>query len=222
MTENRVVIVDYGMGNLKSVENASVFLGVKTKVTDSKDIIKKAKKIIFPGVGHFAKAVSELKKRGILTLLRDRIKDGVPFLGICLGMQLLLEKSEEAPGIKGLGVVEGSVKRFNVKGLIVPHMGWNQIKFPAGDKKKNESCQSLPRERYKANLFKGVKDRSFFYFAHSYYCEVKEKQTALTYTDYGIEFVSSLNKNNIWGVQFHPEKSQKLGLKVFSNFLNLC
>jgi glutamine amidotransferase len=206
-----IVIVDYGMGNLKSVANASVFLGTKVKVSDSKNVIKKAKKIIFPGVGNFAQAIKELKKRGILNVLKEKIKDGTPFLGICLGMQLLLEGSEEAPGTKGLGVIKGKVKKFKSKNLVVPHMGWNQIKI------KNQ------KPKIKNNkLFKGVKDDSFFYFAHSYYCQPKNKEVILSTTDYGVEFASSLYKDNIWAVQFHPEKSQKLGLKVFNNFLTLC
>ncbi len=199
-----IVIVDYGMGNLKSVANASVFLGAKVKVSDSSNVIKKAKKIIFPGVGNFAQAVKELKRRKIFALLKEQIKKGIPFLGICLGMQLLLDESEEAPGIKGLGVVSGKVKKFKAKNLIIPHMGWNQVKA------KNNK------------LFKGVKNNSFFYFAHSYYCQPKDKKVILATTTYGEDFASALYKDNIWAVQFHPEKSQRLGLKVFSNFLKLC
>ena len=206
-----IVIVDYGMGNLSSVANAAIFLGKKVKVTDSKGVISKAKKIIFPGVGNFAQAVKELKKRKIFGVLREKIDSGTPFLGICLGMQLLLQGSEEAPRVKGLGAIEGKVKKFRVKKLIVPHMGWNQIKM------KNEKLKIK-----NVNIFKGIKNKEFFYFAHSYYCEPKEKNVILTTTSYGVEFASSLCKENIWAVQFHPEKSQKLGLKVFNNFLDLC
>jgi imidazole glycerol phosphate synthase glutamine amidotransferase subunit len=174
------------------------------KVSGSAATIAKASRIIFPGVGNFSKAMSELKKRKILHTLKEKIGDGTPFLGICLGMQLLLETSQEAPGIKGLGVIKGKVKKFSSKNLIVPHMGWNQVKA-----KKNK-------------LFKGVSNNSFFYFAHSYYCEPKDKKVILSTTNYGLEFASSLYKDNVWAVQFHPEKSQQLGLKVFSNFLKLC
>lgn len=199
-----ITIVDYGMGNLGSVQKAVESLGKRAKVTSSPILIKKAEKIIFPGVGHFGKAVSELKKRKIYSVLKEKIDTGTPFLGICLGMHLLLEESEEAPGVGGLGVIKGGVKLFKSKKLIVPHMGWNQIKIKS-----------------KKDLFKGVKDNGYFYFAHSYYCKPKESVTLST-TNYGLDFTSSLHKKNVWAVQFHPEKSQAQGLKVLSNFLKLC
>lgn len=206
-----IVIVDNGMGNIQSVQNASVLLGKRIKISSLPGDIKKAEKIIFPGVGHFGKAMGELKKRRILNVLKGVIKDGVPFLGICLGMQLLLDKSQEAPGIKGLGVIKGEVKKFKVKGLIVPHMGWNQIKLNKTEDNSEDNA-----------LFNKIQNNSFFYFAHSYYCIPENKGVALTFTNYGIDFVSSFRSKNIWAVQFHPEKSQKLGLKVFNNFLNLA
>jgi len=177
-------------------------------VSSSPSIIKKAKKIIFPGVGHFGRAVKELKKRKLFNLLKKRIAEGVPFLGICLGMQLLLEKSQEAPGVRGLGVIRGEVKKITDKNLIVPHMGWNQIKI-----------KSLKGKTKNGNIFKGIKDGSYFYFAHSYYCKPKESKVILAATSYGSKFASALHKDNVWAVQFHPEKSQELGLKVFNNFL---
>jgi len=206
-----IVVIDYGMGNLRSVQKAGEHLGKKLQVTDSPVTIKKAKKIIFPGVGNFRQAVKELKKRKIFGILINRINEGVPFLGICLGMQLLLCESEEAPGIKGLGVLKGKVKKFNEKKIIVPHMGWNQIKI---------TNQKLKIKNDK--LFKGITNGSYFYFAHSYYCDMAEKDAILANTEYGINFASACCKKNIWGVQFHPEKSQKLGLKLFNNFLTLC
>ncbi|MFH1519282.1 MAG: imidazole glycerol phosphate synthase subunit HisH [Candidatus Omnitrophota bacterium] len=208
-----IAMVDYGMGNLKSVENSALFLGKMVKVSSSPAIINKAKKIIFPGVGHFGRAVKELKKRKLFDLLRKRIAEGVPFLGICLGMQLLLEKSQEAPGIKGLGVIRGQVRKFVDKKLIVPHMGWNQVEIKGKGRRADKTGEGL---------FRGIKDGSFFYFAHSYYCQPKESSVILSTTTYGSEFASSLHKENIWAVQFHPEKSQKLGLKVFNNFLKIC
>ncbi|MDD5195321.1 MAG: imidazole glycerol phosphate synthase subunit HisH [Candidatus Omnitrophica bacterium] len=203
-----IVIVDYGMSNLRSVEKAVRFLGKTVRVSDSAQVLRKAKKIIFPGVGHFGKAVGELKKRNIFNLLKERIGAGVPFFGICLGMQLLFRDSEEAPGIKGLDVVGGVVKNFKLKNLIVPHMGWNQV----------QTTDHRPKTK---DLFKGVSDNSFFYFAHSYYCAPSDKKVILTTTHYGLNFVSSLRKDNVWGVQFHPEKSQSLGLKVLNNFFEL-
>lgn len=205
-----IAVIDYGMGNLRNVQKAGEYLGRKLFVTDSPAAIKKAKKIIFPGVGNFRQAVKELKKRKIFDVLVDRINKGVPFLGICLGMQLLLDGSEEAPGVKGLGVIKGKVKKFNDKKVIVPHMGWNQA-----------YCAERAVESEK-KLFKGIPDGSYFYFANSYYCDITEKAAVLAVTKYDINFASACRKENIWGVQFHPEKSQKTGLKLFSNFLTLC
>ncbi|MCF7872769.1 MAG: imidazole glycerol phosphate synthase subunit HisH [Candidatus Omnitrophica bacterium] len=205
------VIVDYGMGNLESVKNAVSFLGKKVIITSSSEDLLIAQKIIFPGVGHFGKAVTELRKRGLIEVLKEKIDQGVPFLGICLGMQLLFEKSSEAEGVAGLGVIEGQVVKFSNKNLIVPHMGWNQIRKVQSPKSKVQSQNK--------GLFEGIEDKSFFYFAHSYFCQPYEQVTLAT-TDYGQEFASVVEKKNIWGIQFHPEKSQAKGLKVLDNFLN--
>lgn len=207
------VIVDYGMGNLESVKNAASFLNKKTIITSSPKDLLIAEKIIFPGVGHFGKAVAELKKRGLIEVLKERIDQGVPFLGICLGMQLLFEKSSEAEGMTGLGVIKGQVVKFDSTNLIVPHMGWNQISKVQSSKSKVQSQDK------KMDLFAGIEDESFFYFAHSYFCQPYEQVTLAT-TDYGQEFASVVGKKNIWGIQFHPEKSQAKGLKVLDNFLN--
>jgi imidazole glycerol phosphate synthase glutamine amidotransferase subunit len=206
-----IVIIDYGMGNLESVKNAVLFLGKKAVVTASPEGLKSAKKIIFPGVGHFAQAVKQLESRRLIDPLKEKIKEGVPFLGICLGMHLLFEKSSEAQGVSGLGVIKGKVSRFDDNGLIVPHMGWNQIRKVTSQKSQVTSKESM-------GLFEGIEDGSYFYFAHSYFCQPCER-VALATTDYGQEFVSALGKKNIWGIQFHPEKSQKNGLKVLENFL---
>lgn len=206
-----IAVVDYGMGNLKSVQNAALVLGKRVVVTDSKATLKKAKKIIFPGVGHFGQAIYELKKRSLFAVLKGKIKEGVPFLGICVGMQVLFSQSQEAKGVKGLDVIKGEIKKFKAKNLIIPHMGWNQVRI--------RDCGL----RNKGNLlFKGLADRSFFYFVHSYYCVPKDSRVVLSTTGYGVEFASSIHKDNIWAVQFHAEKSQKSGLKLFNNFLELC
>jgi imidazole glycerol phosphate synthase glutamine amidotransferase subunit len=209
-----IVIIDYGMGNLESVKNAVLFLGKKAVVTASPEGLKSAKKIIFPGVGHFAQAVKQLESRRLVDPLKEKIKEGIPFLGICLGMHLLFEKSSEAQGVSGLGVIKGKVSRFDDNGLIVPHMGWNQIKKVQSPKSKVQSQDEM------VDLFEGIEDGSYFYFAHSYFCQPCERAVLAT-TDYGQEFVSALGKKNIWGIQFHPEKSQKNGLKVLENFLKI-
>ncbi len=206
-----IVVIDYGMGNLKSVENAARILGKKVKVTSKPEVVKKAKKIIFPGVGHFARTIKELKKRKIFEVLKEKIKEGTPYLGICVGMQVLFEQSKEAPAVKGLGLIKGLVKGFEGKDLIVPHMGWNQVEF-------SKAYNVVSGKK----LFKGIKDKSFFYFVHSYYCEPKDKSIVLTKTKYGADFASSIYQDNIWALQFHAEKSQKYGLRVFNNFLKLC
>lgn len=206
-----IVIVDYGMGNLKSVQNAVSVLGHAACISDSAALVAKADKIIFPGVGHFGRAMRELKKRNLITILKSKIGEGVPFLGICLGMQILFDESQEAPGLKGFGIISGKVRRFSSKKLIIPHMGWNQIKI-----------QDAKRQTQNDKLLKGIKDGSYFYFVHSYYCQPKDKGIILTTTHYGIDFASSIHKDNVWAVQFHAEKSQQAGLALFNNFLKYC
>lgn len=199
-----ITIIDYGMGNLASVKNAFLLLKGKTTVVSSPDGLKKAGKVVLPGVGSFAKAIYQLKKRNLLNPLKEKIKEGIPFLGICLGMQLLFEKSSEAEAVEGLGILKGEVLKFNQKDLIVPHMGWNQVK-------KNKTQDK--------ELFSGIDDNSYFYFAHSYFCFPHEQDIIASCTSYGQDFVSAVSKKNIWAVQFHPEKSCQSGLKLLDNFL---
>lgn len=203
-----IAIIDYGMGNLRSVSKALEEVGAKVKVTSSASDIRKASKVVFPGVGSFADGMTELSKRGLVTPIKESIKDKKPFLGICLGLHLLFEKSEEAPGAKGLYILKGQVKKlptFNgSKKLKIPHIGWNQIK--------------LTKEGKKSSLFKDIKDNSFVYFVHSYYAQPKDASIVSTCTDYGISFCTSLVKDNIYATQFHPEKSQRVGLKILENF----
>lgn len=199
-----IVIVDYGIGNLASVAKAIEFLKKPCKFTDSLVEIKKAEKIILPGVGHFGQAVKELKKRKLFDAIKARIKDNIPFLGICVGMQLLFESSQEAKGLKGLGVIKGEVKKFDHKKIIVPHMGWNKLEFKQQD----------------SGLFNNIPKNAYVYFANSYYCSPEDKSVILATTNYGINFTSAIyNNKNLWAVQFHPEKSQSLGLKILNNFL---
>ncbi|MCX5665963.1 MAG: imidazole glycerol phosphate synthase subunit HisH [Candidatus Omnitrophica bacterium] len=198
-----IVVIDYGMGNLHSVRKALEVVGAGAKVSSSAKDILRADKIVFPGVGSFGEAMKELKKRKLVQPIKDAIAEGKPFLGLCLGLQLLFERSEEAPGVKGLGVLKGEVKRFKLKGLKVPHMGWNSIKNKRSD------------------IFDKVPDNSYMYFVHSYYVKPKDKKVVLSTTSYGIDFASGVCKDNVYAFQFHPEKSQALGLKILKNFVEL-
>ena len=204
-----IVIIDYGMGNLRSVQKAFEVTGARAQVTDRPSDIRKADKIVFPGVGAFGAAMRELKRRKLIRPIKEAIGAGKHFLGLCLGMQLLFETSEEAPGVKGLGVLKGRVRRFNFKSrrLKVPHMGWNNIAY------------SLPLTAH--SILRGVPDGSYVYFVHSYYVEPKERDIVLATTDYGGRFVSGICRDNIYGLQFHPEKSQEVGLRIVKNFAGL-
>ena len=197
------MVIDYGMGNLRSVAKAVEKSGYSVKVSGEYLDIKRAKKIILPGVGAFGKAMENLKRQGILDVIKEKLKEGTPYLGICLGLQLLFEWSEEG-NTKGMGVIKGVVKRFpNLPSLKIPHMGWNQVKL----RMEGE------------DLFDGIPDNSYFYFIHSYYVIPVEKKIIATTTFYGVEFVSSIKKGNLFACQFHPEKSGKIGLKLLENFL---
>ncbi len=200
-----ITIINYGMGNLGSIKNMMKKIGVDSIITNRKDDIATADKLILPGVGAFDKAMVNLEKLGLITLLNKKVlEDKVPILGICLGMQLLAKTSEE--GIKkGLGWIDGNVLKFNLdKTLKVPHMGWNRV-YP-----KKESV-----------LFKNMYPEPRFYFVHTYYFKCNNKEDILATTVYGGEFVSAVNKENIFGVQFHPEKSHKFGMKLLENFAKL-
>lgn len=206
-----ITVIDYRMGNLKSVSKALETVGAEVKVSNNpKDVIE-ADAIVLPGVGAFSRAMENLLELGILPSIFKAIKDGKPFLGICLGLQLLFTESEEYGIHKGLDVVKGKVKKFDPNtNLKIPHMGWNQV----GLKKAKDSAQSAQR----TDLFKDIPDNSYFYFVHAYYVEPEDKEIVIGTTEYGKDFVSVINKDNIWGVQFHPEKSASLGLKILENF----
>jgi glutamine amidotransferase len=203
-----IAVIDYGMGNLRSVEKALEISGARTRVTDRPSDLERAEKIVFPGVGAFGEAMRELKRLRLIGPIRNAIARGKPFLGLCLGLQLLFEKSEEAPGVRGLCVLRGGVKRFRSQFLKIPHMGWNDIasRRPTAAGRK---------------ILKGLPDGSYMYFVHSYYVVPKDKSVILTTTDYGMEFVSGIARDNVYGFQFHPEKSQGLGLKILKNFVRL-
>ena len=203
----KIVIIDYGMGNLRSVLNKFKRLNIPAEISSDPKVIEKAGKLILPGVGHFANGIKKLKEYSLWDILNQKVlKDKVPILGICLGMQLFAEHSEEGD-VEGFGWLDAKVKRFEIIDKIkwkVPHMGWNSI------------------EQHKDSiLFKDVKKDSLFYFVHSYHIVCNGDDNVLTTTNYDYDFVSAVEKGNIYGTQFHPEKSQDWGAKILENFANL-
>lgn len=198
-----IAIVDYGMGNLKSVEKAFMKIGAPVKVTQAPADIDMASAVVLPGVGAFADCMGNLREKGLLDAILKAIEKGKPYLGICLGLQILFEESEEFGPSKGLGIIPGRVKRFSFQDrtLKIPHMGWNSIKITK-----------------RSPILKAIPDDSYFYFVHSYYVEPSDASVISTITEYGHPFVSSIWKDNIMATQFHPEKSQALGLKLLESF----
>jgi len=195
------------------VQKALESMGAKTIVANKPDDIKASDKVVLPGVGAFDDAMQELKRQNLIPALNEHIKSKKIFLGICLGMQLLFSESEEARKSKGLGILKGIVKRFeNKDNLKVPHMGWNQLEKVKSQKSKVKS---------ECPLLKGIPDNAYVYFCHSYYPQAKDRDIVAATTDYGVNFSSVLWQDNIYGVQFHPEKSQETGLKILRNFVNL-
>ena len=204
----KVAIIDYGLGNLFSVQQACKTVGLDTYLADTSDKIGQADGVILPGVGAFGHAMEELRRRELIQPLLKHVSEKKPFLGICLGMQLLLERSKEFGDHKGLGIVAGEVKKFpsssNGVAMRVPHMGWNSLNLSA-----NSNHPALADFRPSTDV----------YFVHSYYVELKDKSNELTWTDYaGFRYTSSIVNGNIWAYQFHPEKSGKAGLQLFKNW----
>lgn len=197
-----IAIIDYGAGNLCSVKNALDFIGTESMVTSDAKAILSADKVILPGVGAFGEAAVNLRRSGLSEVINKAINSGMPFLGICLGLQLLFENSDESVGETGLAVFEGSIKDIpKTKGLKIPHMGWNSL-----DYKKD------------SRLFHGIGDEPFVYFVHSYYMVPKDESIISAYTEYGIKLGVAAEKDNIYATQFHPEKSGECGLKILRNF----
>ncbi|MFH1777615.1 MAG: imidazole glycerol phosphate synthase subunit HisH [Candidatus Omnitrophota bacterium] len=199
----KIVVVDYGMGNLLSVENIFRKFGVEVIISSNKDEIAAAEKLVLPGVGACKVAMQELKTRGLVEAICKFINTNRPYLGICLGLQLLFEYSEEGGGVSGLGILKGNVRRLKPD-VKIPHMGWNQIKI------KN-----------KTPLLKNIQDLSFVYFVHSYYVLPVDQGIIMTTTTYGGDFASSVNRDNLYGTQFHPEKSQHVGMQIIKNFVEI-
>ncbi len=201
-----IAIIDYGMGNLRSVEKGFLKVGADVKVTNRPEDVLHADGVVLPGVGAFRDCMGELTHLNLIHAVVDFIQKGKPYLGICLGLQILFSESDEFGKCNGLDILKGRVLRFDLenKELKIPQMGWNQLNM----KNKNP-------------LFEGIPDKSYFYFVHSYYVSPEDSSVIATTTDYGIEFTSAVWKDNIFAVQFHPEKSQALGLQVLRNFGNI-
>jgi len=197
---SQVAIIDYGVGNLRSVEKAFAATGCEAIVSDDERVLRAAERLVLPGVGAFGACMRALSARGFDRLVRERVREGTPLLGVCVGMQLLFETSDEFGSTRGLGLLRGRVRRFSEE-LVVPHVGWNRI----------AQVRDHP-------LFAEVADRSHFYFVHSYYCEPADQQVVAGETEYGVNYASVVAQANVCGVQFHPEKSQRAGLQLLQNF----
>jgi glutamine amidotransferase len=196
----RVAIIDYGVGNLRSVEKAFQAGGAEAVVTSDERVLRGAERLVLPGVGAFRACMEALTERGFDRLVRERVEDGTPLLGVCVGMQMLFEESEEFGTTRGLGFLRGRVRRFP-EGRRVPHVGWNQVEW----------CKAHA-------LVEGIEDETFFYFVHSYFCDAAEEADVLGRTEYGAPYASVVARANVCGVQFHPEKSQSAGLRLLKNF----
>lgn len=200
-----IAIIDYDAGNIKSVEKALAFLSAETAVTRDAETILQADKVILPGVGSFGDAMEKLHRYGLVPVIRQVIERGTPFLGICLGLQLLFESSEESPGVAGLGILEGKILRIPERDdLKVPHIGWNSLRFPN-----------------KGRLFSGIPEEPYVYFVHSYYLEAKDAGIVTAVSEYGVQIHASVESGNVFACQFHPEKSSDTGLFILRNFVNL-
>ena len=200
-----VAVIDYDAGNIKSVEKALLYLGQDVKVTRDKNVILSADRVILPGVGAFGDAMGKLRSYGLEEVIKEVVSQGTPFLGICLGLQLLFEDSDETPGVKGLGLLPGSIRRIPDKeGLKIPHMGWNSLDI-----------------REDASLFQGIEGHPYVYFVHSYYLSAKREEDVAATTFYSTKIHASVEHDNIFACQFHPEKSSEVGLKILDNFIHL-
>ena len=200
-----IAIIDYDAGNIKSVEKAMMSLGEEIVITRDADTILSADGVILPGVGAFGDAMEKLHSYGLVDVIHKCVEKGTPFLGICLGLQLLFESSEESPGVEGLHVLDGKILRIpDGEGIKVPHIGWNDLSFP------NEG-----------KLFKGLPENSYVYFVHSYYLKAEEEKIVTAATEYGTYIHASVEKDNVYACQFHPEKSSEVGLQILKNFIEI-
>ena len=200
-----VAIIDYDAGNIKSVEKAVAAFGKDVTVTRDADTILSAEHVILPGVGSFGDAMEKLHDYGLVDVIKKVVDKKTPFLGICLGLQLLFESSEECEGIEGLGILPGKIVRIPAgEDLKIPHIGWNSLVYPN-----------------KGRLFDGIPENSYVYFVHSYYLQAEDEDIVTAVTDYGVTIHASVEKDNVFACQFHPEKSSDVGLKILKNFLDI-
>lgn len=198
-------IIDYDAGNIKSVEKALLFLGEQVCVTREREKILSADRVILPGVGSFGKAMERIRSYGLEDVIKEIVSRGTPFLGICLGLQLLFERSEECEGVAGLGILRGEIIRIPEKeGGKVPQIGWNSLRYPK-----------------QGRLFEGVAEESYVYFVHSYYLKAGEENIVTATTEYNTLIHASVEKGNVFACQFHPEKSSETGLKILRNFIGI-
>lgn len=200
-----IAIIDYDAGNIKSVEKALQSLGQEVIITRDEDVLLSADKVILPGVGAFGDAMERLNEYGLVNVIKKIVDKKTPFLGICLGLQLLFDSSEEAPGVRGLGILPGKIVRFPAEcGLKIPQIGWNSLSQPN-----------------KGRLFKGIDDGEFVYFVHSYYLIADDMSDVVATTEYGVTVHASVERDNVFACQFHPEKSSDVGLRILRNFIDL-
>lgn len=200
-----VAVIDYDAGNIKSVEKAVLSLGGDVRITRDRDEILMADHVILPGVGAFGDAMEKLHQYGLADVIRETVQKQTPFLGICLGLQLLFESSEESEGVQGLGILPGSIVRLPEKaGLKIPHIGWNSLRYPN-----------------RGRLFEGVPEESYVYFVHSYYLATRDPQIVTATTEYAAHIHASVEKGNVFACQFHPEKSSDVGMRILRNFMQI-
>ena len=200
-----IAIIDYGVGNLFSLKSSLAEIGAEAVVTSDEKVIAECDRIILPGVGAFGDAMEKIRSYGLESVIREVVKRRTPFLGICLGLQLLFEKSEESPGVEGLSILEGEILRIpDENNLKIPHIGWNSLSFPN-----------------QGRLFKGIEEEAYVYFVHSYYLNARDKDIVTATAEYGAHIEASVEKGNIFACQFHPEKSSEVGLKIIRNFIEL-
>ncbi len=200
-----VAVIDYDAGNIKSVEKAVIALGGDVRVTRNREEILRADHVILPGVGAFGDAMEKLHRYGLVDVIMETVQAHIPFLGICLGLQLLFESSEESEGVKGLGILPGRIVRLPEEtGLKIPHIGWNSLRYPN-----------------KGRLFEGISEESYVYFVHSYYLKAEEPGIVTATTEYAAHIHASVEKGNVFACQFHPEKSSEVGIRILRNFMQV-